>query len=88
MVFPSGTYDALRIDLGKGEGANWWCMMYPSLCLGDGAIEGVTEEGQKELEEQLEEEDYNALFGEQKYHFHFKWKIGEWLGSLFSPKSS
>lgn len=88
MVFPSGTYDALRIDLGKGEGANWWCMMYPSLCLGDGAIEGVTEEGQKELEEQLEEEDYEALFGEQKHHFHFKWKVGEWLGSLFSPKSS
>lgn len=88
MVFPSGTYDALRIDLGKGEGANWWCMMYPSLCLGNGSIEGVTEDGQKELEEQLEEEDYKALFGEQKHHFHFKWKIGEWLGSLFSPKSS
>ena len=33
IIVPSGTYDALRIDLGKAEGANWWCMMYPSLCM-------------------------------------------------------
>jgi stage II sporulation protein R len=30
---PSGTYTSLKIILGEGEGSNWWCVMYPPLCL-------------------------------------------------------
>jgi len=30
---PSGVYDALRIEIGNGEGQNWWCVVFPSLCL-------------------------------------------------------
>ena len=30
---PSGVYDALRIEIGDGEGKNWWCVVFPSLCL-------------------------------------------------------
>ena len=30
---PSGSYSSLRIVLGEGEGENWWCVMYPPLCL-------------------------------------------------------
>ncbi len=30
---PSGYYISLRIILGEGEGQNWWCVMYPPLCL-------------------------------------------------------
>jgi len=29
---PAGNYTALRVVLGDGEGANWWCVMYPPLC--------------------------------------------------------
>ena len=83
MVFPSGVYDALRIDLGEAEGANWWCMMYPSLCLSDGVIEGVSDEAKEELEECLEKEEYEALFYEENHKFHFKWRIGEFLSNLF-----
>ncbi|MEG2086141.1 MAG: stage II sporulation protein R, partial [Clostridia bacterium] len=31
-TFPEGVYDALVIELDKGEGANWWCVAYPPLC--------------------------------------------------------
>ena len=34
-TLPAGKYDALRLTLGKGEGHNWWCVMFPSLCLTD-----------------------------------------------------
>lgn len=34
-ILPAGMYEALRIDLGKAKGRNWWCMLYPSLCLID-----------------------------------------------------
>jgi stage II sporulation protein R len=34
-IYPAGYYDALRVVLGKGEGHNWWCVMFPPLCLVD-----------------------------------------------------
>lgn len=36
---PAGIYEALRITIGEGEGKNWWCVTFPTLCLpatGDG----------------------------------------------------
>ena len=30
---PAGDYDAVRIIIGSGEGKNWWCVMYPALCV-------------------------------------------------------
>ncbi|MCI5751109.1 MAG: stage II sporulation protein R [Oscillospiraceae bacterium] len=33
LTVPEGDYTALRITLGSGEGHNWWCVMYPPLCL-------------------------------------------------------
>jgi stage II sporulation protein R len=34
-VYPAGDYEALRITLGKGEGGNWWCVLFPPLCFID-----------------------------------------------------
>lgn len=36
---PGGYYDALRVTIGSGEGKNWWCVVYPQLCMA-----AVTEE--------------------------------------------
>ncbi len=33
ITMPGGQYAALRILIGSGEGHNWWCVMYPPLCL-------------------------------------------------------
>lgn len=33
FVMPAGRYTALRISLGSGNGKNWWCVMFPTLCL-------------------------------------------------------
>lgn len=30
---PSGVYESLRITIGEGKGQNWWCVVFPSLCL-------------------------------------------------------
>ena len=32
-VYPAADYEALRITLGDGQGANWWCVLFPPLCL-------------------------------------------------------
>lgn len=31
--YAAGDYEALRITLGEGEGANWWCVLFPPMCL-------------------------------------------------------
>ena len=33
VVVPAGEYRALRVIIGAGEGKNWWCVLYPGLCL-------------------------------------------------------
>lgn len=67
-TYPAGEYDALRIVLGKGEGKNWWCVMFPPLCLME-----LTPEQQKTLQENKDKtkveytsflkEFFDGLFG-------------------------
>ncbi|MGN0448552.1 MAG: stage II sporulation protein R [Acutalibacteraceae bacterium] len=33
FTLPAGNYNALRVIIDKGEGQNWWCVMFPPLCL-------------------------------------------------------
>ncbi len=48
--FPAGDYTSLRIFLGSGEGKNWWCVVFPPLCLDSSKVQtgeekaGYTEE--------------------------------------------
>jgi stage II sporulation protein R len=35
QVYPAGRYEALRVVIGRGQGANWWCVMFPPLCFVD-----------------------------------------------------
>lgn len=37
FTLPSGVYESLRITIGSGEGRNWWCVVFPSLCAGASA---------------------------------------------------
>ena len=41
LKFPAGNYKALKIVLGKGEGDNWWCVMFPPLCFVEGSVKNV-----------------------------------------------
>ena len=34
FTLPAGVYEALRITIGAGEGHNWWCVVFPALCVG------------------------------------------------------
>lgn len=33
LAFPSGNYLSLRVRIGSGEGRNWWCVLFPPMCL-------------------------------------------------------
>lgn len=54
ITFPAGNYEALNITLGEGDGENWWCVLFPPLCLLDeGTAEGndLSDEVPSELTE-------------------------------------
>lgn len=35
QFYPAGVYEALLITIGEGQGANWWCVLFPPLCFVD-----------------------------------------------------
>lgn len=61
LTFPSGEYDAFRILIGNAEGKNWWCVMYPSLCLVNETYSVVPEDSKNKLKNVLSEDDYEAI---------------------------
>ncbi len=44
LCFPSGSYLSLRVIIGEGEGQNWWCVLYPPLCMSAATAERRDEE--------------------------------------------
>ncbi len=34
VTLPAGMYDAVRVTIGEGKGQNWWCVMFPPMCVG------------------------------------------------------
>ncbi|MBR5136443.1 MAG: stage II sporulation protein R [Clostridia bacterium] len=47
LTLPAWDYDCLRVDIGAGEGQNWWCVLFPQLCFKEGIVGklGPEEEG-------------------------------------------
>ena len=64
-TLPSGMYDALRITIGSGKGHNWWCVMYPSIC-----ISAASEQDEK-AKKALDDGEYDIIKNE-KYSYKFK----------------
>lgn len=73
-TLPSGDYDAIKAVLGKGEGKNWWCVLFPPLCVS--AAKG----------NELPARDQKLMQSGDETGYRIKLKIVEWfrfLKSLF-----
>lgn len=60
LTLPAGEYEALNVVIGEGKGHNWWCVLFPPLCLID-SKEGEVDDALKALSENLTEEEYQLL---------------------------
>ena len=49
FILPAGRYDAIRLTIGEGQGENWWCIMFPPMCI------PAASQSPHPLEEQLAE---------------------------------
>lgn len=64
FTLPAGNYDALRVSIGDGLGDNWWCVLYPPLCL-----PAVTYD--EEIDDILGSEQLDIISNGDKYQFKF-----------------
>ena len=75
VTLPAGMYDAVQIGIGEAEGQNWWCVMYPPLCVGAATdrkkATSLWNNNQKKLVENGD-------------RYVVKFKVVEWAQKVFS----
>lgn len=71
FTMPAGFYDSLRLTIGGGGGRNWWCVMYPSLCVGAAC--------EDKMREQLNDGEYRVVTADK---FDVRFKIVEVFNSM------
>ena len=54
ITLPAGEYTALRVEIGTACGQNWWCVMFPAMCV-------TGRDGREELETVLTDTQLNLL---------------------------
>ena len=78
FTLPAGVYEALRITIGEGQGRNWWCVVFPTLCV------PATSDGFEDVAAGAGFSDSltGALEGECEIRFYFLDLLGRLEGSL------
>ena len=82
ITLPPGYYDALRIKIGKAEGQNWWCVMFPPLCFVDVSSGIVSEDSKETINNNLPNEEYNLVTNTQNADVKFKFKLLEFFQNI------
>lgn len=62
FTLPAGEYEALCVEIGEAKGKNWWCVMYPAICISAAA----------DLDDAVSNQAKSIATGKQKYVIKFK----------------
>ena len=73
FTLPAGEYEAVRVLIGKAEGKNWWCVMFPSMCI-------PAAEKEHKLTEAVSEK--SAEIAENAPRYEMRFKIIEWYEAV------
>ena len=74
VMLPSGFYDGLKIKIGNASGQNWWCVLFPPMCLIDESTCKLPEESELILQKNLPAET-SSVITSQTPAYKFKFKI-------------
>lgn len=77
VTLPAGYYNAIKVIIGEGKGQNWWCVMFPPMCL-------PTAVAECEISDVLTEDETEIVTETEKYKFKFK--IVEFFEEIFNNK--
>ena len=79
FTLPAGNYEAVRINIGDGKGKNWWCVMFPALCI-PSAGDNLDDMDEKEQEIVTEPDHYVVRFKVVEIFQSFKNKLVKIFG--------
>lgn len=79
VTLPAGVYDTLDIRIGKSEGRNFWCVMFPDICLGA----STAKENKKKMSGVLSGGSLNMVTNSENPTVKFKFRVVEIVQSLF-----
>lgn len=65
VTLPAGEYTAVKVVIGEGKGKNWWCVMFPPMCL-------PAANNNTEIDDVLNSDEMNIVNNGKKYSFKFK----------------
>lgn len=77
VCFPAGEYTSLRITIGEGEGKNWWCVLFPQLCLA-----GAKNAESAFIEVGLTPEQYRVITETDDPKYRLRFKIIDVIGEI------
>ena len=75
ITLPAGYYNAIKVIIGEGEGRNWWCVMFPPMCL-------PTAVAECEISDVLTDDETEIVTGLDKYKLKFK--LVEFIEEIFN----
>ncbi len=81
-AFPAGEYVSLRVLIGEGEGENWWCCLFPPLCLSSATDDGESNE-EAFISVGLTSDQYKIITDTKTPKYRVRFKILEVIGSWF-----
>lgn len=61
VVLPAGMYEAVRIEIGNAKGQNWWCVMFPPLCIADDNSVRMSQKSQDQLRASLGDDNFSLV---------------------------
>lgn len=64
FTLPAGIYDSLLITIGEGKGKNWWCVIFPEIC--------VSAASKGDLTDTVSNESANVAKSQKRYKAEFK----------------
>ena len=83
-AFPEGEYISLRVNIGKGEGQNWWCCLFPPLCLSSATPDDEASNEDAFISVGLTPDQYKVITESDTPKYKVRFKILEVFGKLFS----
>lgn len=81
--FPSGRYVSLRVCIGEAEGKNWWCVLFPPLCLSAASAEDEDDNEDAFISVGLTGEQYKVITETDNVKYRIRFKILEAVQELW-----
>lgn len=79
FALPAGEYTSVKVIIGKGEGQNWWCVLYPPLCTN----QAIALDEEACIEVGLTKDQYNLITGNADGEYKIKFRLLEIMAQAF-----